>query len=88
MLKNLISVKEFRFSVKLIRGDNGLFGFHRDGVRVVKITKGSPAEKCRKIKIGDEIVAINNFKILTMDNSSVVLKNSGTSVIITFRRNN
>ena len=83
----MILVKDFRFSVTLKSGDNGLFGFHRDGVRVVKITQGSPAEKCGKIKIGDEIVAINNIKILTMDNSSVVLKNSGASVIITFRRN-
>ena len=86
MLNKWILVKEFRFSVKLTRGDNGLFGFDRDGGRVVKITEGSPAEKCGKIRIGDEIVAINNYKILTMDNSSVVLKNSGTSVIITFRR--
>ena len=64
-----------------------MLGFIRNGGRIVKIYEGSPAGKTGKIKTGDEIIAINHKEVLRADEISSLLRNSGTSVIITFSRN-
>ena len=64
-----------------------MLGFVRNGRRVVKIYEGSPAGKNGKIKTGDEIIAINHKEVLSTDEISSLLRNSGTSVIITLSRN-
>ena len=64
-----------------------MLGFVRNGHRIVKIYEGSPAGKSGKIKTGDEIIAINHKEVLSTDEISSLLRNSGTSVIITLSRN-
>ena len=64
-----------------------MLGFIRNGKRIVKIYKDSPAGKNGKIRVGDEIIAIDHKEVLTAGDISGLLRNSGSSVIITFGRN-
>ena len=64
-----------------------MLGFIRNGKRIVKIYKDSPAGRNDKIRVGDEIIAINHKEILNAGDISGLLRNSGSSVIITFSRN-
>ena len=63
-----------------------MFGFIRNGKQIVKIYKDSPAGKNGKIRVGDEIVSIDHKEILNPEDISGLLRNSGSSVIITFSR--
>ena len=64
-----------------------MLGFIRNGKRIVKIYEDSPAGRNDKIRVGDEIIAINHKEILNARDISGLLRNSGSSVIITFGRN-
>ena len=63
-----------------------MFGFIRNGKKIVKIYKDSPAGKNGKIRVGDEIISIDHKEILNAEDISGLLRNSGSSVIITFSR--
>ena len=63
-----------------------MLGFVRNGRKIVKVYEGSPAGRNGKIMVGDEIVAINHNVVSDTDDVSSLLRNSGSSVIITFRK--
>ena len=72
--------------MSLTRKDDGMLGFVRNGRRIVKIYDGSPASKNGKVKTGDEIVAINHKEVSNVDDISRLLRESGSSVMITLSR--
>ena len=64
-----------------------MLGFIRNGQRIVKIYKDSPAGKNGEIRVGDKIIAIDHKEILNAGDISGLLRNSGSPLIITFSRN-
>ncbi|KAK0404297.1 hypothetical protein QR680_017386 [Steinernema hermaphroditum] len=58
------------------------FGVNAPGVFISKITANSPAARCRRLRIGDRILAVNACDISTAKHNEAVeaLKNSGRTI--------
>jgi len=90
------SVPSYPFDITLQRRDNEPgFGFvvvsslTRRGAIIGEIIANSPAGKCRLLKIGDCITAVNKISITELPHGDIVnlVKDSGSSVTLTIGEN-
>ena len=75
-----------QYSVCLGKSGNEKLGFVRKGRKIIEVHESSPAGKNGKIMAGDEIVAINQKLVTDTDDISSLLRNSDSSIIITFKK--
>ena len=81
----------FPYDITVTRREDEGFGFviissvTKAGSTIGRIIKGSPAERCGKLHVGDRILAVNNVDIKSLDHGSIVnlIKLSGYSVTLT-----
>ena len=74
------------YEANLTRGDNGKFGFtHTDGIINV-VVEGSSADK-GKLQLWDRIYAVDGRKPFKKKNIYSLMKNAGTTVVLSLYRN-
>ena len=54
-------------------------------LKIGKIVENSPAERCKRLSIGDRILAVNGINITQMNHIEIVklIKESGNSITLT-----
>ncbi|XP_022098368.1 membrane-associated guanylate kinase, WW and PDZ domain-containing protein 2-like isoform X2 [Acanthaster planci] len=55
------------------------------GSKIGRIIKGSPTDRCGKVKVGDRLIAVNKVDIMNMHHKDIVnmIKDAGLSVTLT-----
>ena len=53
--------------------------------KIGRIIEASPADRCRRLKVGDRILAVNGQSIISMPHADIVklIKDAGLSVTLT-----
>lgn len=54
-------------------------------MKIGKIVENSPAERCKRLSVGDRILAVNGINITQMNHIEIVklIKESGNSITLT-----
>ncbi|KAK6634563.1 hypothetical protein RUM43_011964 [Polyplax serrata] len=81
----------YPYHVTVTRREDEGFGFviisslNRSGSTIGRIIKGSPAERCGQLHVGDHILAVNHIDIISLHHGDIVnlIKDSGFSVTLT-----
>lgn len=81
----------YPYNVTLFRNGNEGFGFviistvNKNGPSIGKIVENSPAERSKRLSIGDRILAVNSISITHMNHIEIVklIKESGNSITLT-----
>jgi atrophin-1 interacting protein 3 (BAI1-associated protein 1) len=88
---NANNTQQYPYTITLFRSGNEGFGFviistlNKSGPSIGKIVENSPAERCKRLNIGDRIIAVNNINITQMNHIEIVklIKESGNSIMLT-----
>ncbi|RNA37967.1 Membrane-associated guanylate WW and PDZ domain-containing 2 [Brachionus plicatilis] len=83
--------QKYPFTITLFRNGNEGFGFviistmNKNGPSIGKIVENSPAERCKRLNVGDKILAVNGINITQMSHIDIVklIKESGNSITLT-----
>ncbi|CAF0715662.1 unnamed protein product [Brachionus calyciflorus] len=86
-----VNVQKYPFTITLFRNGNEGFGFviistlNKNGPSIGKIVENSPAERCKRLNVGDRILAVNGINITQMNHIDIVklIKESGNSITLT-----
>ena len=74
------------YSLSLVRGKNGRFGFSTAGRIVVELCPGGAADQNGKISIGDKIYAINKRVLSDDSDTAAIIKDSGPVLNLIFSK--
>ncbi len=85
------NAQPYPYNITLFRNGSEGFGFviisspSKNGPTIGKIVENSPAERCKRLSIGDRILAVNSINIIHMNHIEIVklIKESGNSITLT-----
>jgi len=87
----LNNAQSYPYNITLFRNGSEGFGFviisspSKNGPTIGKIVENSPAERCKRLNVGDRILAVNSINIIHMNHIEIVklIKESGNSITLT-----
>ena len=87
-LDKVPDVSSLMYSVTLSRQMDEPFGFALRGTNIGLIHENSPADKIGSLKVGDDLLSINNKTVSGLSNRDIVsrVNDSGQSINLTLRR--